>query len=186
MKASDKAYELIRFYEASNQCRLKAYYDTGSVPTIGWGTTVYPNGKKVRIGDVCTLEQANEYLENDVKYAVSAVDELVKVDISQSMFDALVSFAYNVGIGNLKSSTLLRCINQKQFAAALQQFQKWKFDNGKEIAGLFKRRLAEAALFEKGIKELPPAEDKKGLSDVQSVKPAAAQVSTKSAKSVKR
>lgn len=154
MEPSTKAYDIIRLFEASNKCRLKAYLDTGGVPTIGWGTTVYPNGKKVRIGDVCTEEEANQWLVHDVKASVQAIKRLVKVHISQSMFDALVSFVYNLGSGNFSGSTLLKLINASKFNEAADQFPRWRFDNGKEQPGLTKRRAEEQKLFRQGIREL--------------------------------
>lgn len=154
MEPSTKALSLIKFFEASDVVRLKAYLDTGGVPTIGWGTTVYPNGKRVKIGDVCTEEEAEEFLRNDLKIAVQGVKSVVKVEISQSIFDALVSFVYNIGIGQFRSSTMLKLINEEKFALASQQFARWKFDNGKEQPGLAKRRAAEQKLFNEGIKEL--------------------------------
>jgi lysozyme len=154
MEPSTKAFELICLFEASNVCRLKAYLDTGGVPTIGWGTTVYPNGKRVKIGDTCTEQEANSYLENDVKSSVVSIKKLVKTEISQSMFDALVSFVYNLGAGQFGSSTLLKHINAAKFQLASQEFPKWKFDNGVAIPGLLRRRLAEQKLFNEGLSEL--------------------------------
>lgn len=147
MKPSTRAIELIKFYEASNVCRLKAYLDTGGIPTIGWGTTAYPDGKRVRLGDVITEEQAEEYLLNDIESSVDAVNQLVDAPITQSMFDALVSFVYNLGAGQFAKSTLLKLINKRQYSAAAEQFSRWKFDNGREQPGLVKRRAAEAKLF---------------------------------------
>jgi lysozyme len=154
MQPSTKAYDIIRLFEASNACRLKAYLDTGGVPTIGWGTTAYPNGKKVKMGDVCTEEEANQWLVNDVESSVKAINRCVKVKIAQSMFDALVSFVYNLGAGKLASSTLLKLINASKFEEAAEQFARWKFDNGKVQPGLVKRRAAEENLFRGGISDL--------------------------------
>jgi lysozyme len=154
MQPSTKAYDIIRKFEASDKCRLKAYLDTGGVPTIGWGTTAYPDGKKVKMGDVCTKEQADEWLIHDVDSSVKSISKLVKVKISQSMFDALVSFVYNLGAGKLSSSTLLKLLNAGKFEEAAAQFARWKFDNGQVQPGLVKRRSAEEALFREGIREL--------------------------------
>lgn len=154
MQPSTKAYDIIRHFEASNSCRLKAYLDTGGVPTIGWGTTAYPNGKKVKIGDVCTKEQADEWLVHDVASSVKSINKLLKVKVSQSMFDALVSFVYNLGAGKFTSSTLLKLINAAKFEEAASQFARWKFDNGQVQPGLVKRRAAEEKLFREGILEL--------------------------------
>lgn len=154
MEPSTKAFEIIRFFEASNSCRLKAYLDTGGVPTIGWGTTVYPSGQRVKMGDVCTKDEADQYLANDVKSAVSSVNKLVKVKVSQLMFDALVSFVYNLGASQFRGSTLLKLINKSEFDLASKEFPKWKFDNGVAQPGLLKRRVEEQKTFIDGIKQL--------------------------------
>ena len=154
MEPSTKALDIIRFFEASNKCRLKAYLDTGGVPTIGWGTTAYPNGKKVKLGDTCTEDEANQWLSHDVKDSVASINRLVKVQISQPMFDALVSFVYNLGTGQFAKSTLLKLINSSNFTDAADQFPRWRFDNGKEQAGLSKRRAAEQKLFMQGVKQI--------------------------------
>lgn len=154
MEPSTKAFELIRLFEASNVCKLKAYLDTGGVPTIGWGTTLYPDGKKVKMGDTCTEAQADEYLVHDVKETVASLKKLINVNISQSIFDALVSFVYNIGAGQFASSTMLKLINQSNFKLAAQQFPRWKFDNGVEHRGLLRRRMAEQKLFNEGISEI--------------------------------
>lgn len=154
MEASEKAFELLREFEASNVCRLQAYLDTGDVPTIGWGTTHYPDGTAVKLGDTCTIEQANQWMANDVAGSVAAVNRFVTVTISQSMFDALVDFVYNEGERQFKTSTLLKLINQSQFSSAADQFPRWKFDNGVEEPGLVRRRAAEQKLFIQGIADL--------------------------------
>src|SRR5690606_6833672 len=81
------------------------------------------------------------------------VDRLVKVPLKQHQFDALVSFAYNAGIGNLRSSTLLRKLNARDFAGAALEFHRWNRSNGKVLPGLVRRRAAEALLFQ-GIADL--------------------------------
>lgn len=172
MNPSEKCFELIRFFEASNVCRLKAYLDTGGVPTIGWGTTMYPSGKRVKMGDTCTKEQADLYLQNDVKMSVSGVLSSVKVQISQAMFDALVSFVYNLGIGQFRSSTLLKRINEGSFELASQEFRRWRFDNGVEQAGLLKRRMAEKKLFDDGVADLKKMRAKNDLASVAASSPA--------------
>ena len=173
MEPSTRAFDIIRLFEASNTCRLKAYLDTGGVPTIGWGTTVYPGGRRVKLGDTCTEEEANEWLIEDIKASVQAIKRLVKVQISQSMFDALVSFVYNLGSGNFSGSTLLKLINSSKFVEAAQQFSRWKYDNGKEQPGLVKRRAAEQKLFCDGIQELRSSIPESSESDAQSEPPPA-------------
>lgn len=130
---------------------LKAYVDpaTGGEPiTIGYGTTIYPNGKKVKLGDVCTEQQAVEYLQEDLeKFAVS-VFKLLKVPVNTNQSGAIVSFAYNVGTGNLKSSTLLKKVNANPADKTIHnEFMKWNKAAGKVMKGLTRRREAESKLY---------------------------------------
>lgn len=151
MKISSNGLDLIKFWE---QLHLKAYLDTGGVPTIGWGTILYPNGIKVKMGDTCTQEQAQEYLEHDCNRFEASVTSLVKTSINQVIFDALVCFVYNIGIRNFTDSTLLRLLNQKEYDLAAQQFSRWNKDNGKVLAGLIRRRESETKLFLQGLDQL--------------------------------
>ena len=112
--------------------------------TIGYGHI-----KGVRTGQRITQAQADKYLEEDVSNAVSYVKKHVKVDLKQNEFDALVSFAYNVGGEQFKTSTLLKCVNSKDFKGAAQQFNKWIYSKGKKCGGLVNRRAHERKLFEK-------------------------------------
>jgi lysozyme len=154
MEPSTKATDIIKYFEASNVVRLRAYLCSAAVPTIGWGTTLYPNGKRVKIGDVITPEQAEEYLLNDMKSGVSAIRKLVKVKLTQPMFDALISLIYNIGSGAFSKSTMLRLLNEGKYTLASQQFARWNRVNGVPVAGLTRRRKAEQDLFNEGIAEL--------------------------------
>jgi lysozyme len=143
MDYSESGYLLTKSFE---QCRLGAYPDpgTGGAPwTIGWGHT-----KDVQEGDVCTWDQANLWLHEDVREAVATVNNLVNIELTQGEFDALVDFVYNVGTGNFASSTLLRDINAGDLAAAALDFEKWDHAGGKVMAGLLRRRQAEEVVFE--------------------------------------
>ena len=144
MKISQNGLNLIEHYEG---LRLFAYQDSIGLWTIGYGTTVYPNGKRVAKGDACTVEQADSYIRHDVDKFEKGVNDLVHVPLNQNQFDALVSFAYNLGLGNLGSSTLLKLVNKSQFDAAVNEFQKWCRAGGKVVAGLTVRRKAESNLF---------------------------------------
>jgi GH24 family phage-related lysozyme (muramidase) len=125
-----------------------AYICPSGVATIGWGTTFYPNGTPVRLGDVRTRAQCDEYERHDLRKFSDSVNRLVKVPLTQSMFDALVSFTYNVGAYAFESSTLLRLLNAKDYAGAAGQFERWnKGANGQVLAGLVRRRDAEEKLF---------------------------------------
>jgi lysozyme len=139
MELSDKG---VVFITNNEGLRLQAYRDGGGVPTIGYGHT-----KGVKMGDVCTKEQALAYLHDDTKEAVSAVNDLVKIPITQDQFDALVDFVFNIGRPQFASSTLLRVLNSGDYFAASKQFGRWKYDNGKEVAGLIARRKRTADMF---------------------------------------
>lgn len=139
MNLSEHGKAFIHDFES---CRLKAYLDGGGVWTIGWGHT-----KDVKKGDTCTLAQANAWYSEDTQEAVDAVNRLVKVPLTQNQFDALVSFTFNCGVEALATSTLLRKLNAKDYDGARDEFVKWNHDNGKVVAGLTRRRNAEANLF---------------------------------------
>lgn len=144
MNISDNCIELIKKFEG---CKLHAYPDpgTGGEPiTIGFGTTRYPNGHKVRLGDVISLDQANEYLKHDVSKFASKIT----VNVNQNQFDALVSFAYNVGIGALNKSTLLKKVKLNPNDPGIRgEFLRWNRAAGKVLKGLTLRRQAEADLY---------------------------------------
>ena len=139
---SDRGLELIAQFEG---LRLKAYPDpaTGGEPwTIGVGHT-----GGVKPGDTCTEAEAMAWLREDCAEAEAAVDRYIDVEINQNQRDALISFIFNLGAGNFKSSTLLNLVNAGNFQAAAQQFLRWNKAAGKVMAGLTHRRIAEADLF---------------------------------------
>lgn len=123
-------------------CRLAAYQDSVGVWTIGYGHT-----KGVKPGDKITQAQADEFLTQDTAGAASDVSRLVKVELSQNQFDALVSFTFNLGGKNLASSTLLKRLNEGNYRAASDQFGRWVFAGNVLLQGLLKRREAERQLF---------------------------------------
>ena len=142
MTPSKNCYDLIKEFEG---CKLEAYPDPathGEPITIGVGHT-----GGVKLGDVITQEQADEYLVNDVAYSAKAVNQMVAVSITQNEFDALCSFAFNLGIGNLRNSTLLRKLNSGDKNNAANQFLVWNMAGGRLMAGLTRRREAERTLF---------------------------------------
>lgn len=141
MKTSQKGLELIK---ESEGFRAEAYPDpaTGGIPwTIGFGTTV-----GVRKGMVVSLDQANKMLAQDLAKFEAGVNKLAPVT-TQGQFDALVSFAYNLGLGNLQSSTLLKKHNSGDYAGAALEFSRWNKAAGKVMAGLTARRAREAELY---------------------------------------
>jgi lysozyme len=126
-------------------CKLSAYQDSVGVWTIGYGHTL-----GVQEGDTCTQEQAEQWLQEDTDAAVSNVNQHLTVQVSQNEFDALVDFAFNLGVGNFDGSTLLKDVNSGDLEAAAQEFEKWDHAGGKVVAGLLRRRLAEETEFEDG------------------------------------
>lgn len=144
MIPSSACIDLIKRFEG---CRLKAYPDPGSGGdpwTIGWGHT----GPEVRRGLVWTQAQADATLIADVNHFAEKINVMIQeFATTQGEFDALVSFAYNLGIGSLKSSTLFKLHMVGKKVEAADQFKRWNKAGGRVLPGLTKRREAEAALY---------------------------------------
>lgn len=144
-RVSKAGIDLIHSFES---CRLSAYPDPGSVDghpwTIGWGST----GPGIAKGLVWTQEQADARFAADLGRFEKGVALMAPVT-TQNQFDALVSFAYNVGLAALNDSTLLRLHKAGNYAAAKDQFSRWDKNDGKVMKGLTRRRAAEAALYGK-------------------------------------
>lgn len=149
-KLSDVGVGLIKSFEGF---RANAYLDSVNVWTIGYGTIKYPNGIRVKKGDVCTEPQAASYLKNDCANFVSAINKLVKVPLKQNQFDALVCLVYNIGETAFADSSLLKKLNEKNYDAAADQFLVWNKGrvSGKlqVIPGLSNRRAKEKEHFKK-------------------------------------
>jgi len=138
--------EGLKLTERFEGCRLEAYPDpgTGGDPwTIGYGHT----GPDVFPTLVITQEYAEKLLLEDVQKAVANVNAHLKIEVTQEEFDALVDFAFNCGCRNLDNSTLLKKVNEGDHEGAADEFLKWDKAGGHVMAGLLKRRQAEAALF---------------------------------------
>ncbi|WP_151775988.1 lysozyme [Acinetobacter colistiniresistens] len=144
MKTSPVGINLITSFEDE---KLIAYDDGVGVWTIGFGTTIYPNGLRVKRGDRCTVEQAKAFFTYDLKRFEAAVNGAVKVPLTQNQFDALVSLTYNIGENAFKGSTLLKKLNARDYQGAADQFLVWNRGGGKVMKGLVRRRDAERALF---------------------------------------
>lgn len=140
MQISKAGLDLIKQFEG---LYLKAYRCPAGVPTIGYGHTA-----GVAMGQTITQQQADDYLRRDVRQFERAVARLVTVPLTQGQFDALVSFAFNLGEGALAQSTLLRMLNAGDYAGAAAQFDRWNKAGGRVLPGLVRRRAAERALFE--------------------------------------
>ncbi|QZN97795.1 lysozyme [Symbiopectobacterium purcellii] len=144
MNISPKGIDLIKSFEG---LQLKAYRDSVGVLTIGYGWTQPVDGKPLRDGMVIDKPTAERLLKTGVVKYEDAVNKLVKVKITQGQFDALVSFAYNLGTRSLSTSTLLQKLNAGDSAGAADEFPKWNKAGGKILPGLVRRREAERTLF---------------------------------------
>jgi len=108
---SDDCYSIIKHYE---DLRLEAYLCPAGIPTIGYGSTFYTDGKPVKMGDRISPQQAEDLLPAIVTKFAIEVNQQVKRKVYQREFDALVSFAYNVGVGAFSGSTLLQYVNRNK------------------------------------------------------------------------
>jgi GH24 family phage-related lysozyme (muramidase) len=144
MQISNNGIALIKQFEG---CRLTAYQDSVGVWTIGYGWTQPVDGKPIRAGMTIKQETAERLLKTGLVSYENDVARLVKVGLSQSQFDALVSFTYNLGARSLSTSTLLQKLNAGDYAGAADEFQRWNKAGGKVLNGLTRRREAERALF---------------------------------------
>ena len=175
MKIDKYGEKLIKKFES---CKLTAYKADKSEKyyTIGWGHYGADVNKNMKI----SKETANKLFENDIKYFETSVNNCLKVKVTQSMFNALVSFTYNVGYGNFKKSTLLKYVNKKQFRKASNEFKKWNKCGGKVLKGLVNRRKLEQVEFERqglapshiiiNAYKIPSLRGYKGLSLVNRIK----------------
>lgn len=140
---------LIKSFEG---LELEAYPDpgTGGKPiTIGYGATLDMDGKPFKLGDTITIAQAERLFDKDTDRFEAAVEKLAPV-ATDNQFSAMTSLAFNVGIENFRRSTLLRLHNEGEYAAAANEFARWRFANGKPLKGLERRRAAEADLYRSG------------------------------------
>ena len=142
MQTTEVGINLIKKWEGY---REKAYKDVGGVCTIGWGHT-----KNVCESDVINEDIATSYLNEDVKEAEEIIIKHVKVELTNNQFDALTSWAFNVGGNAVKNSTLVAMLNNKQYDNVPEQLARWNKVGGKTIAGLIKRRADEAVLWNTG------------------------------------
>ena len=139
MKTGIKGIELIKHFEG---CELEAYKCAAGVWTIGYGHI-----KGVTSDSVITQEQAEQMLVEELNEYEGYINNMVTTPLSQNQFDALVSWVYNLGGGNLKASTLLKVVNSGDFNGVPEQIMRWNKAGGKVLEGLTRRRQAEADLF---------------------------------------
>lgn len=145
MRLNDEGYKLIQEFEGF---KLSAYRDSVGIPTIGYGNITYADGKKVKMGDKITKEQADVLFKLYADKFASEVSKVIVATITQNQFNALVSFAYNVGITNLKKSTLLKKVNLNPSDETIEfEFLKWVNAGGKRLQGLVNRRVSESKIY---------------------------------------
>lgn len=140
MKTSETGIDLIKHYEG---LQLQPYICPAGKATLGYGHT----GPDVVFGITITEADADKLLREDLHFAERGVETYARVPLTQGQFDALVSFTYNLGVGAMRDSTLLKKVNAKDFDGAAAEFGKWVHGGGRVLPGLIKRRAAEVALF---------------------------------------
>ena len=140
MKCSQEGLALIKKFEG---CRLKAYRCSANVLTIGYGHT-----GGVKEDDTISQPEADELLENDIAKFEEYVSDNVIVELKQYQFDALVAWTFNLGVGNLRSSTMLKKLNESDYDSVPSEMKRWNKAGGKTLDGLIRRRNAEALLFQ--------------------------------------
>ena len=143
MITGKKGKDIIKYYESLS---LTAYRCPAGILTIGYGHT----GKDVYEGMTITNEEADALLSRDLVRTEQGITKYTSVELSQEQFDALVSFAFNVGVGNYRSSTLRMKLNRGEYDSASEEFVKWNKAGGRVLAGLTLRRLSEQELFQQG------------------------------------
>jgi lysozyme len=143
---NQKCIDIIKSFEG---LFLKPYLCPAKVATIGYGTIKYPNGTKVRLTDAPITEaKAMEYLMFEINQKARAIDPMLREDLTENQFAALISFAYNLGEGALRQSTLLKKVNANPLDAQIRgEFQKWIYADGRKLNGLLRRRNAETNLY---------------------------------------
>jgi lysozyme len=136
---------IIKKYEG---LKLEAYICPANVPTIGFGSTFYPDGRRVKLGDKITLQEAESILLHDIKRFEKEVRNAVKIEITDNQLSALISFTYNVGASAFRKSTLLKKVNANPTDITIHnEFMRWTRAGGKVLPGLVKRRAEESKLY---------------------------------------
>ncbi len=145
MKLNKNGYDLIKQFEG---CKLTAYQDSIGVWTIGYGSTYYENMQKVKHGDKVSQQRADEIFEFVANRFVRNIDVLITSQLTQNQFNAVVSLAYNIGMGNFQKSTLLKKLNKNPNDKSISaEFNKWVNAGGKPLQGLITRRKKESEIY---------------------------------------
>jgi lysozyme len=154
-----EALDLIKSFEGYHRAlgdgtgQVKPYLCPANVPTIGYGTTRCPDGRKVQLGDApIDRDTAGAYIAHDLRQDETAFDRLTTVRLQELSRGALVSFLYNCGSGAYRGSTLRKCVNEGAWSDVPRELAKWRMGGGVVLAGLVRRRAAEADLFMRGVR----------------------------------
>jgi lysozyme len=153
MKMTEEGFVLIKHFEGF---RANAYRDAVGVWTIGYGHTAMAGAPDVKSGMTISASEGERILTRDVDVFARGVQQLVRVAISDTQFSSLVSFAYNVGLGNFRKSSVLAAVNRQDFQAVVRRLQLWNKAGGRVLPGLVRRRAAEAALFSSDARIVKP------------------------------
>ena len=145
MKTSANGIAHIKEFEGF---RGRRYLCPANKPTIGYGHVIVDSERATLWGADLTEEQATKLLMKDLVRFEDAVLAMVAVPLTQGQFDALVSFAYNLGEAKLRSSTLLKLLNAGDYDGARKQINRWVYSNGKKLDGLIRRRARETEMFQ--------------------------------------
>jgi lysozyme len=136
---------IIKKYEG---LKLEAYICPAGVATVGFGSTFYPDGRRVKLGDKITIQEAESILLHDIKRFEKEVRNGVKIEITNNQLSALISFTYNVGASAFRKSTLLKKVNANPTDLTIHnEFMRWTKARGKVLPGLVKRRAEESKLY---------------------------------------
>ena len=152
MRTSESGKKFIKDFEG---CKLEAYQCSGGSWTIGYGHT-----RNVQEGDKITNKEADAFLIKDIEMVEHHVNRLINVHLLTNQWDAVVSWCFNLGCGNLRASTMLRVINAGDIDKVSEQIVRWDKAGGKVVAGLTRRRKAEAELFDNAVYDHQPKESK--------------------------
>lgn len=145
MRCNEEGIRVIKYFEGFHS---NIYLCPAGVLTIGYGSTRGKDGKKLRKNAACITEaEGEELLKRDIKSAENSIKRLIKVTLNENEFSALCSFVYNLGSGNLQSSTLRSKLNREDYQGAADEFPKWRKAGGKVLKGLVLRREMERSLF---------------------------------------
>lgn len=145
MKTSANGIAHIKEFEGF---RGKRYLCPANKPTIGYGHVIVDSARATLWNVELTEDQATKLLMKDLVRFEDAVSAMVAVPLTQGQFDALVSFAYNLGEAKLRSSTLLKLLNAGDYDGARKQINRWIYSNGKKSEGLIRRRARETEMFQ--------------------------------------